>query len=178
MEIGKIVIKKKIEAKDYRFAIYFNVIFRNRIMPIAMAAAGVLSIMEIVYCALTGFAKNLNYTLLSAVLILGFIGFILYKTEKTAKKAAKKAEEMIGQERSVIFSEKNVTAEGTEKGDYTSMEWDSLSKAYELKQYFIVFFADPKTIVVPKEYMDYDQMRELTKLLQKKAGKNFINRSK
>lgn len=178
MEIEKIVIKKKIEAKDYRFAIYFNVILRNRFMPIAMVTAGILSIIEIVYCALTGFAKNLNYTLLSAVLIIGFIGYILYRTEKTAKKAVKHAEEMMGQERTVIFSEKNVVAEGSEKGDYTSMEWDSLSKAYELKQYFIVFFADPKTIVIPKEYMDYDQIRELTKLLQKKAGKNFINRSK
>lgn len=178
MDVEKIVVKKKIETKDFRFAIYFNVLFRNRILPVAMIITGLLSVMEIIYCALTGFAKNLNYTLLSAVLILGFIGFILYKTEKTARKAAKKAEEMEGQERTVIFSEKNVVAEGSEKGDFTPMEWDTLIKAYELKNYFIIFFTAPKTIVVPKEYMDYDQMRELTKLLQKKAPKNFINRCK
>jgi len=177
MDIEKIVVKKKVEAKDYRFAIYFNVLFRNRLFPVAMVAAGILSVMEIIYCALTGFSKNLNYTLLSAVLILGFIGFILYKTEKTAKKAARSMEEMSGQERTVIFSEKNVVAEGKTKGDFTPMEWDSLSKAYELKNYFIIFFTAPKTIIVPKEYMDYDQMRDLTKLLQKKAPKNFIKRS-
>ncbi len=177
MDIGKIVVKKKVAAKDYRYAIYFNVIFRNRIMPIAMAVLSAVAIVEIIYCIVTGLANNLNYTLLSSVLIIGFNVFILYKTEKTSKKAIKNVEGIMGQTRTVIFSEANVVAEGNEKGDYTPMEWDSLSKAYELKNHFIVFFADPKTIVVPKEYMDFDQMRELTKLLQKKAGKNFINRA-
>ena len=62
-------------------------------------------------------------------------------------------------------------------GDFAVLDWDTLSKAYELKKYFIVYFTAPKTITVPKEAMDYDEMRQLTKLLQKKCGKNFINRA-
>lgn len=177
MNIEKIVVKKTVAAKDYRYAIYFNVLLRNRFMLIGMGILSAIAVAEIVYCIATGIANHLNYMLLSAVLIIGFTAYILYKTEKTARKAVKNAEGMMGQTRSVIFSEANVVAEGQEKGDYTPMEWDSLSKAYELKNYFIIFFTAPKTIVVPKEYMDFDQMRDLTKLLQKKANDNFIKRA-
>lgn len=177
MDIEKIVVKKTIAAKDYRYAIYFNVIFRSRIMPIVMIILAATALIEIVYCFATGITNHFDYMLLSAVLIIGFNLYILYKTEKTARRAIKKAEVMMGQTRSVIFGEANVVAEGIEKGDYTPLEWDTLIKAYELKNYFIVFFTAPKTIVVPKEYMDFDQMRELTKLLQKKANKNFIKRA-
>ena len=40
MNIEKIVVKKTVAAKDYRYAIYFNVLLRNRFMLIGM---GILS---------------------------------------------------------------------------------------------------------------------------------------
>lgn len=175
--IEKITVRKTVTPEDYRAAIYFNVLFRNRLMPVAMVVLAVLAVLEIIYCGLTGFANNMNYTLLTAVLILCFTAFILYKTESTARKVVKGSYEIMGQKRTVSFSEENVVVEGRNQGDFSTLEWDSLSKAYELKKYFIIYFTAPKTITVPKEAMDYDEMRELTKLLQKKCGKNFINRA-
>ena len=176
-EIEKITIRKTVAPEDYRYAIYFNVLFRNRWMPVVLVALVVLSLLEILYCALTGFANNFNYTLLTAILILLFTGFIFYKTETTARKLIRNSYEVMGQNRTVIFSEENVIVEGQQQGDFAVLDWDTLSKAYELKKYFIVYFTAPKTLTVPKEAMDYDEMRQLTKLLQKKCGKNFINRA-
>lgn len=177
-KIDKIMIHKTIDADSYKKTIYFNVLFRNRLMMVAYVVLSVMAVLEIIYCALTGFANNMNFTLLTALLILGFMIFIIYKTEKTARKIVKDNSDILGQTRTVVFSEENVIVEGHEKGDFTTLEWDSLEKAYELKNHFIVYFTLPKIITVPKDQMDYDEMRELTKMLQKKCGKNFINRAK
>ena len=80
MNIEKIVVKKTVAAKDYRYAIYFNVLLRNRFMLIGMGILSAIAVAEIVYCIATGIANHLNYMLLSAVLIIGFTAYILYKT--------------------------------------------------------------------------------------------------
>ena len=80
MNIEKIVVKKTVAAKDYRYAIYFNVLLRNRFMLIGMGILSAIAVAEIVYCIATGISNHLNYMLLSSVLIIGFNAYILYKS--------------------------------------------------------------------------------------------------
>lgn len=176
--IEKIIIRKTVSPEDYRKVVYFNVLFRSRLQFALYAVVAVFSVAEIIRSLLTGIGGNL-ITFLLAVLALGFIAFIFWKTEKTARRVVRESADLLGQTRTVIFSEENVVVEGREQGQFDTLEWDTLSKAYELKDYFIVYFTLPKTITIPKSAMDYDKMREMSKMLQKKCkNNNYINRAK
>ena len=177
--IEKIVVRKTVSADDYKKAINFNVFFRNRVMLVIYIVLTILSILEIVYCALTGFSDVTNFTLITAVAVLCFMAYIVYKTRKTIKRITQECYDIMGETRTVIFAEENVTVEARTKGEFDVLEWDTLQKAYILKDYFIIYFTLPKTITIPKNALDYDEIRELTKMLQKKcAPKNYINRAK
>jgi len=177
--IEKIVIQKTVSAADYKKAIYFNVYFRNRLMLAIYIVLSILSVLEIIYCALTGFSDVTTFTLITAVAVLCFMAFIFYKTNKTVKRITRECYDIMGEKRTVIFAEENVTVEARTKGEFDVLEWDTLEKAYILKDYFIIYFTLPKTITIPKDALDYDEIRELTKMLQKKCSpKNFKNRAK
>ena len=69
-KIDKIMIHKTIDADSYKKTIYFNVLFRNRLMMVAYVVLSVMAVLEIIYCALTGFANNMNFRTLRFALLL------------------------------------------------------------------------------------------------------------
>ena len=178
--IEKIVVQKTVTAEDYKKAINFNVFFRSRFMTAFYFVLPVLSVLEIIYCLLAGRGNNYaTFTMLTAAAVLCFLGFVIYKANKTYKRIIHECADIMGEKRTVIFSEENVTVESRTKGEFDILEWDTLEKAYILKDYFIIYFTLPKTITIPKSAMDYDEARELNKMLQKKCSpKNYINRAK
>ena len=178
--IEKIVVQKTVTAEDYKKAINFNVFFRSRFMTAFYFVLPVLSVLEIIYCLLTGLGNNYaTFTMLTAVAVLGFLGFVIYKANKAYKRIVHECSDIMGEKRTVIFDEENVTVESRTKGEFDVLDWDTLEKAYVLKDYFIIYFTLPKTISVPKSVLDYDEIRELNKMLQKKcAPKNYVNRAK
>ncbi len=174
---GKIQISKPVTTEDFRTAVHFNAYSKNFVLPAVMLAGLAYAI----YGAVISFTRSngeIGFGIFSSILVVAVIVLIIYNTEQIVKRFAKRNQDVLGEERQIIFTEELISAEGREKGDFQEYGWYSAKCCYEIKKMFLFYTNTKRTIIIPKAYMTEEQILQLREMLERKLKKNFHRRSK
>lgn len=168
-------ITVEIGEQDYRSIMYFNLLYRKKWFPLLLAAAVLLSVVQLVRYAV--FDALTFSTALPSFTMLFLIAAMLGMTELSIRRFVR-AGGLKNSRRDMVIDENGIGAVADE--DETPIEpyaWKNFTNAYELKSVFLMFLNIRQAVIIPKKAFTSEELEFVRELLSEKLGKKFEKRA-
>lgn len=164
-----------VSEKDYRTIVYFDIFLKNRLFVISLIIGSIIFVTAFILKSFNIIELNKYYFYYLFAFIILILGAVLI-AEKMIKKFIKSDKVSIGAKQNITINEERIDLRIGTDGSFSTLKWNTLYKAFEIKKHFIFYINTQQAIIVSKENISSDDLNKLRYLTKEKLGKSFIKK--
>lgn len=161
----------EITDEDYKSIVYFNTFKKEKRMFFIFACVIISLFLVIVSISRGHIESYLTFSVSLGVVVLFAIQFML--TQMKIKKFLATKPSMLNIKRIVKISPEHISQSGLDSSDDVIYQYTNMRIAYELKEYFLIFTKNGKTLIIPKRFMEPNIIEYTRGVLKGNLGSDF-----
>lgn len=164
MDKQKICIDTKILKQDYRAVVYFNVLVKNRMFLVISVSSIIVSVAVLLQKFLGYNVPDFMFYI--SVLILVCILILILSTEILIRKYISSDKVSIGTDIQIIVDSEKLVYNKKSTKSTAEYRFDMLYRAYNTKNYFLIFIDYQQAIIIRKSDMNTEDIQKLNDILK------------
>lgn len=174
--MNSVEVISEISNKDYREIVYFNVFRKNKWGFWLIVVATIVSLFTMMGRIMDIFEVS-DFLFYTSIIFIGLWILLIVVTEFIVKQFINSDKIVLGKERITKINYEKITVES---GDISvaNFTWDTIYKAYEIKNYYLIYVNFQQAIIVAKRDLTEEQKSTVREILNTKLGKKYYIRCK
>ncbi len=159
-----------IDKRDYRKIAYFNVFFKDLKMLYLIVMAGIASLCVLVL-HFTGRILFPDFLIYVCTIFIVLIPLLFLVTEFMVYRFLKSDRLSINNAHQYTIDEEKIVTEGGVEKARAEYLWIYLYKAYEIKDYFLLYINQEQALILPKRNLTEEDSEMIRDLMRKNLRK-------
>lgn len=170
MRYRQIGFESTLTRKDYRSAVYFNKLFRRKLLCGLLIAWVALGLGVPVVCWLLELPAYLYYV---SAALLAMLAFYIIKLQMDVRQVIANDKLSVGSIREITVFDDSIVVSGG-KGRYRAeYRWKMFSQAYELKNFFLLYTTPQHALIIPKRDVPAYELEPMRNIFKAGLGKKL-----